>query len=160
MPKQRGPDGFGKYQLRKRRLIRRRGEFQRGTYSPFFSFQVLTTYFVASSPREATAFSFVTLEPSAKTTVTTWVSASSPFSMEMDLKPSRLLNAELTSFLQPPQTTPVIPATYDTSPPIAVVARATTANVMDTISFFILFLRRKPNEFGPPSPCYTIRKTF
>ncbi len=102
--------------------------------------QVLTTYFSALSPREAIAASLVTSVPSSKTTVTTWVSASSPSSTVMDLKPSRLLNAELTSLLQPPQTTPVIPATNDTSPAIAVEARAMTANVMDTISFFIFLV--------------------
>jgi hypothetical protein len=81
-----------------------------GLESYFLASQVFTTYFEALSPSDLTASSLETSVPSSKTTVATWVPASSPFSIEMDLKPLRLPNAELTSFLQPPHVTPVMPA--------------------------------------------------
>ena len=108
----------------------------RADYSALAS-QVLTTYLDAFSPRDAIASSLVTLEPSAKTTVATCVSGSAPFSIVMDWKPSSLPNAELTSLLQPPHVTPVMPARKVTSPAIAVEARAMRATIMDTILFFI-----------------------
>jgi hypothetical protein len=77
----------------------------------FLASQVLTTYFEDLSPRLAIACSLVTALSVSRTTVATWVPASSPFSMEMDLKPGSVPNAELTSLLQPPHVTPVIPAT-------------------------------------------------
>jgi hypothetical protein len=55
----------------------------------------------------------------------------------MDLKPESFLNAELTLALQPPQVTPVMPATYVTSPAIAgTIAKA--ANAIVAISFFMI----------------------
>lgn len=87
------------------------------------------------------AFSLVSSAEPSVLNVTTWVSASSPFSMviESSMYPGRLENAELTSLLHPPQTTPVIPATYMTSSAIAVEARARTATARVAISFFMVF---------------------
>jgi len=54
----------------------------------------------------------ISLEPSVLK-VTTWVPAFSPFSIVIEslIYPGSELNAELTSRLHPPHTTPVMPAT-------------------------------------------------
>ena len=99
--------------------------------------QLTTTKRAALSPSDSIAASFERSADPSVITVTFWVPGFSPFSILMDLKPESFLNAELTLALQPPQVTPVMPATYVTSPAIAgTIAKA--ANAIVAISFFMI----------------------
>jgi hypothetical protein len=78
--------------------------------APAFS-QDTTTKRAALSPKDSIACSLVTSAEPSVITVTFCVPGLSPFSILSEENPLSFANAELTLFLQPPQVTPVIPAT-------------------------------------------------
>ena len=77
---------------------------------PYFFSQVTTTYLAAWSPSDLTA-SALLMVPEEEVTVTFWVAGLSPAAISTLETPVSLLNASRTCALQPPQVTPVMPAT-------------------------------------------------
>jgi hypothetical protein len=77
----------------------------------YFLSQDTTTYLAASSPRLFTASCLVIALAELVVTVTFWVPGLSPAAISTLETPSSLLNASRTCTLQPPQVTPVMPAT-------------------------------------------------
>jgi hypothetical protein len=78
--------------------------------SAYFLSQVTTTYLDASSPSDLIACSLVT-SAEEEVTVTFWVPGLSPAAISTLETPANFVNASRTCTLQPPQVTPVMPAT-------------------------------------------------